>query len=223
MKTFITIFTMMMISCSVVAQDYKHLYQEQKALNRVTQRARMEKAGKDAIREAKKYEKKGWKPMPGKLPLARQFDKAFNTQVELDEDGKLKYIYGVGVSTANSTAAAQMAAAVAAREDIASTMGVSLTTLIDDRKQQQQLSALEASTMDEIAQKGKQIFTQDLGKTETVIEAYRVLSNNNVEVMIGIAYSTSEAAKQMGKTIKKTFEEKGLQVAAISLDEKMGW
>ena len=159
--------------------------------------------------------------MPGKLPLAKQLDKAYSMQVELSESGENKYIYGIGMSTANSTAAAQMAAATAAREDIASTMGVSLTTLIDDRKQQNQLSALEASTIDEIAQKGKQVFCQDMGKTETVIEAYRVLPNNNFEVMIGITYSAAEARKQMSRTVKRAFDEKNLQTA--SLDEKMGW
>lgn len=223
MKTLVTIIAFMAIGCTAVAQDYKYLYQEQKALSKVTQKARMAKAGKDAIKEAKKYEKQGWKPMPGKLPLARQFDKAFSTQVELTEDGKLRYIYGVGMSTANSMAAGQMAAATAARENIASAMGVSLTTLIDDRKKQQQLSAVEASTLDEIAQKGKQVFSQDLGKTETVVEAYRVLANNNFEVMIGIAYSTSEATQQMSKAIKKNLEDKGLKTAASELDEKMGW
>ena len=101
-------------------------------------------------------------------------------------------------------------------------MGVSLTTLIDDRKQQQQLSAIEASTLDEIAQKGKQIFTQDLGKTETVVEAYRVLDNNNFEVMIGISYSTHEAAKQMGEIVKKSFVEKGLQSASVDINDKLG-
>lgn len=159
--------------------------------------------------------------MPGKLSLAKQFDKAYSMQVELCEDGENKYIYGVGMSTANSTAAAQMAAATAARENIASTMGVSLTTLIDDRKQQNQLSAVEASTIDEIAQKGKQVFTQDMGKTETVVEAYRILSNNNFEVMIGIIYSRDEATKQMGRTVRKVFEERNLQTA--SLEEKLGW
>ncbi len=217
-----TIVAFMAMSCTIAAQDYKHLYQEQKELNKVTLKARMAKAGKDAIKEAKKYEKQGWKPMPGKLPLSQQFDRAFNRQVELNEDGMLKYIYGVGMSTAASTAAAQMAASTAARENIASAMGVSLTTLIDDRKQQQQLSAIEASTLDEIAQKGKQIFTQDLGKTETVVEAYRVLDNNNFEVMIGISYSTHEAAKQMGEIVKKSFVEKGLQSASVDINDKLG-
>ena len=223
MKTFLTIVALMAMSCTMTAQDYKHLYQEQKALNKVTQKARMEKAGKDAQKEAKKYEKQGWRPMPGKLPLAKQLDKAYNMQTELTEEGTLRYIYAVGISTANSSDAAQMAAATAARENIASTMGVSLTTLIDDRKQQQQLSAVEASTIDEIAQKGKQIFSQDMGKTETVVEAYRVLSNNNYEVMIGIAYNMTEATRQMSKAIKKNLEEKGMQTAAFDLDEKLGW
>jgi hypothetical protein len=221
MKNLVFIAAFMAMSCTVAAQDYKHLYQEQAELNKVTQKARQAKAGKDAEKMAKKLEKQGWMPLPGKLPLAKQFDRAYNMQVELNDDGRLKYIYGTGQSTANSTAAAQMAAATAAREEIASAMGVSLTALIDDRKQQNQLSAIEASTMDEIALKGKQIFSQDLGRMETVIEAYRVLNNNNMEVMIGIAYSTAEVSKQMSNTIKKAFKDKGLQTA--SLDEKMGW
>ena len=221
MKKYLTILTAIAISLGVAAQTNSNPYKEQMALNKTTQKVRMEKVGKDAKKDAKKYTKQGWKAMPGKLPLAKQLDKAYSMQVELSESGENKYIYGIGMSTANSTAAAQMAAATAAREDIASTMGVSLTTLIDDRKQQNQLSALEASTIDEIAQKGKQVFCQDMGKTETVIEAYRVLPNNNFEVMIGITYSAAEARKQMSRTVKRAFDEKNLQTA--SLDEKMGW
>ena len=206
MKTIVTLIAALAMSCNVVAQDYKHLYKDQKDLSKLTQKVRMEKAGKDAAKEAKKYEKQGWKPMPGKLPLAKQFDKAYNMQVELEEGGRLRYIYGTNTAVAQTQAAAQMAAAAAAREEIASAMGVSLTALIEEKIQQEQMSAIEAKTITEISQESEQIFSQNMGKTETVVEAYRILQNNNYEVMIGIVYPTSSAVKQMDDVIKELGE-----------------
>lgn len=221
MKSLLIFIAAMSFCCSMTAQDYKHLFQEQKELNKITMKARKEKAGKDAKRTAKAMEKEGWKPMPGKLPLEKQYDRMYQHQYELDSTGKLKYIVGSSSVTANSTSAAQIAAAAVAREEIASNMGVSLTSLISERIQTQQISATEASTIHEIADNSKQIFTQNLGQTNTVLEMYRTLANGNVEVQIGIVYSIDEIRNTTRDALKKSMNEKGLQTA--SLDEKMGW
>ena len=221
MKKYLLILAAIILCGNLAAQDNKQAYKDQQKASKRTREVRMEKAGKDASKEAKKLTKEGWKPMPGKLPLDKQIDKALSMQVELDDEGDLKYIYAVSLATAGSTAAGQMAASAAAREQIASQMGVSLTALLDNRMETNQISVTEAETISEVAQKGKQIFSQDLGRTENILEAYRVLPNKNVEVMVGIAYSQSEARKQMAKAVKKAFEEKNLQSASI--DEKLGW
>lgn len=58
MKKLMIILAVFAICGSMTAQDCKHLYKEQKLLNKTTQKERMEKVGKDAQKDAKKHTNK---------------------------------------------------------------------------------------------------------------------------------------------------------------------
>lgn len=221
MRTLITAMIAFFVAINVSAQDYKHIYQEQKKLTKLTQNALKTKVSKLAAKEAKKMEKEGWQAMPGKLPIERQLDRLYNAQYELDEEGKLKYVVGTGIATASSFSAAQISSSSSAREQIASNMGASLTSLVDERIQSQQFTTVEAATIQEMSNRSKQIFSQNLSNTEVMMEVYRKLSNGNIEVQTSIMYNSKDIQKVVRESVKREFEQKGLETA--TLDEKLGW
>lgn len=205
MKAFFSFAIAMIMASAATAQtvDYKNIYSQNAELTKLSKEARTEKATKDAKKEAKRMEKEGWKPMPGKLPIARQLDRVYNYQYELDEKGSVKYIYGTGTATANTVGAAQITANTQAREQIASNMGTSVTSLIDNAVKNQQISTSEAATLHETADKSKQIFSQNLGQSTPVLEIYRELPNGNAQVQVGTIYSNAEAQRVIRETMKK--------------------
>lgn len=221
MKTIFSLVIAMMISCNLSAQDYKQLYAQQKDLKKQTEKVLKAKATKDAQKEAKRLMKEGWEPMPGKLPIAKQLDRIYNMQVELDAEGMLKYIVGGGEATANTPAAAQMNATAVAVDAIASSMSVSITSLIDQKLQNEQITATEAATLHEAAEKSKMLYSQNIGQTLNVLEIQRTLDNGNTQVRITKAYSSKAAMKVIRDTVKGQMQDRDLQNA--SLDEKLGW
>ena len=55
----------------------------------------------------------------------------------------------------------------------------------------------------------KNIIMQSIGRTITVVECYRVLSNKNREVMVRIAYNSDMAKQAAKKAIKEDLKKKG--------------
>lgn len=205
MKTILSlIIAMMMVSFANAQEvDYKNIYAKNEKLAKLAKEARSAKASKDAKKEAKRMQKEGWKPMPGKLPIARQLELVYNRQYELDDQGRVKYIYGTASASGNSIGSAQRTADAQARSQIAASMGTSITALIDIKIDNKEISTTEAATLHETAEKCKQIFSQNLGQTTTVLEVYRELPNGNAQVQVGMIYSTAEAMRIIRETVKK--------------------
>ena len=66
------------------------------------------------------------------------------------------------------------------------------------------------------------LISQSIGRTITVIEVYRTLSNKNKEVLVRIAYNSNMAKKAAKKAIKDDLEKKGDELHN-KLDELLGW
>lgn len=205
MKTILSLIIAMMMVSFANAQtvDYKNIYAKNEKLAKLAKEARSAKASKDAKKEAKRMEKEGWKPMPGKLPIARQLDMVYNKQYELDDQGRMKFIYGSAAATGSSIVSAQTAAVTAARNQIAGSMSTSVTALIDVKIENSEISTTEAATLHETAEKCKQIFSQNLGLTTAVLEVYRELPNGMAQVQVGVTYSSAEAMRIIRETVKK--------------------
>ena len=90
MKHIKFIFTLMLLTLFVAApamaqQTSKELKKELKS-----------KASKDIRKEAKAYEKEGWRSVAGSLPLAKQLEQAQMAAIERDEEGLNRYYLGRG-------------------------------------------------------------------------------------------------------------------------------
>lgn len=196
------VIAMMMISVANAQDvDYTDIYATNQKLAKLTQEARTKKATKDAKKEEKRLLKEGWKPMPGKLPIARQLDRVYNMTYELDANGCQAYIIGNAIAKGETVGVAQIAASTQAREQIASNLGVSITSLISRQVKNQEQSTT-AISVDEISEKSKQIFSQNLGKSNPVLELYRELPEGVKEYQISIVYSIKDSKDVIREKLK---------------------
>lgn len=174
--------------------------QAQKELN--------QKASKAARKEAKALVKDGWTTAPGAIPLEKQLDRSYIMQMEVNSDLTPAYIMGEGMSIGESYDAAKVQALALAKQQIASSMESEIAAMVNSELANRQLSGDDAATISEVVQKSKSIFSQHLGRVLTVVECYRTLSNKNKEVLVRIAYSSEEAAKNAKESVYEELRSK---------------
>ena len=68
----------------------------------------------------------------------------------------------------------------------------------------------------------KNLITQSIGRTITVVEAYRTLQNKNKEVLVRIAYNSDMAKKATKDIVRKDLENRGDELHG-DLDRLLGW
>ena len=68
----------------------------------------------------------------------------------------------------------------------------------------------------------KNLISQSIGRCVPVVETYRVVSDNNKEVLIRIAYSIEMAKAVAKNAVKKDLEERGDSLHN-QLDKLLGW
>ena len=223
MKTLVLFIALsIMTSGMTFAQSAKELAKERKELMKASKAELNEKATKTARKEAKKYEKDGWEITPGALPLEKQLDRAYLMQMEYDEDMFPKYIMGEAMSIGTNYDAAKMQAMELAKQILAGKIQTEVTTLIENNVDNEQLGQEEAASITRSLAAGKSLISQSIGRTITVVEAYRTLSNKNKEVLVRIAYNSNMAKKAAKKAIKQDLEKKGDDLHN-QLDELLGW
>ena len=207
---------------TVQAQTTRETIKERKALAKASKSELNEKASKAARKDAKRYKREGWQTAPGALPIEKQLDKSYLMQYEYDEDMYPKYIMGEGMSVAGNYDAAKMQALELAKQNLAGQIQTEVTALIENTVANDQLEAEEAASITRSAMAAKNLISQSIGRTITVVELYRTLGNKNKEVLVRIAYNKEMAKKAALKAIKKDLEEKGDELHK-KLDELLGW
>lgn len=170
------------------------------------------KASKAAKKEAKALIKEGWKASPGALPLEKQLDRSYVFQLDMDDDMNEKYISGNGKSVAEVYDAAKMQATELARLDMASKISTECTGIIDNLTANKQLPKDEATSISTLMAESKTIFSQKLGKVQTIVEAYRELPNKNKEVMIRMFAKTKDIQDIAKNAIREELEKRGVQM-----------
>lgn len=191
---------------SAQSETTKELQKQRKELYKASKAELNEKATKTARKEAKKLEKEGWRTAPGALPLEKQMDKSYLMQMEYDETMYPKYIMSEGMSTGENYDAAKMQALELAKQNLASQIQTEITALIENSVATSQLAAEEAASVTKSISAGKSLITQSLGRTITVVECYRTLSNKNKEVLLRIAYNGDMAKAVAKKAIRENLE-----------------
>lgn len=168
-----------------------------------------EKVSGDATKEAKVLKKEGWKVAPGALPLERQLERAYGLQYEFNEEGQPKYIFGDGKSIAESYDVAKMQALEVAKQDIVKRIESDLTGEVKMTLANQDIEPEEATSLLEIIQGSRSVFTQSMGNLLPVTESYRILKNKNTEVSIRVAYNYETIKKKAKEIVRKKAKERG--------------
>ncbi len=204
------------------AQSAKELAKERKELVKASKAELNEKATKAARKEAKQLKKEGWTTAPGALPLERQLDRSYLMQYEFDEDMFPKYIMGEAMSIGSNYDAAKMQALELAKQNLAGQIQTEVTALIENTVTNEQLEEEQAQSITRSVMASKNLISQSIGRTITVMEVYRTLSNKNKEVLVRIAYNSEMAKKAALKAVKEDLEKKGDELHK-QLDELLGW
>lgn len=219
----ILLFFMLAGTCSMVsAQITKEQQKERKELAKASKSELNAKATKTARKEAKKLTKEGWMAAPGALPLEKQLDRSYLMQMEYDENMYPKYLMGEGMSIGGNYDAAKMQALELAKQNLAGMIQTEITALIENTVTNKQLEADEVISATQSVMAAKNLISQSIGRTITIIELYRNTKNKNKEVLVRIAYNGAMAKAAAKKAIRDKLEEKG-EGLQKKLDELLGW
>ena len=223
MKKLILLFVLSILTSGVTfAQSTKELAKERKELMKSSKAELNEKASKAARKEAKRYKKEGWTTTPGALPIEKQTDRAMMMQMEFDEEMFPKYIMGEAMSIGGNYDAAKMQALELAKQNLAGQIQTEVTALIENTVANEQMEAEQAASITRSVMASKNLISQSIGRTITVMEVYRTLSNKNKEVLVRIAYNGDRAKALAKKAIREDLEKKGDDLHK-KLDELLGW
>lgn len=212
MKKFIAIAMGLLIaSVSVFGQasDAKEIRKERQIIKKMSKAELTSKVDKVTKKEAKRLKKEGWVVSPGALPLEKQLERSYLMEYEYDENLFPKYIMANAQSIGENYDAAKTAATSLAITNLAGQIQTEVFALVENTVANQQLSAEDAASITESVMASKNIIMQSIGRTITVVECYRVLSNKNREVMVRIAYNSDMAKQAAKKAIKEDLKKKG--------------
>ena len=188
------------------AQISKEQVKERKLMRNSSRSELMQKATKVARKEAKKMGKEGWLIAPGALPIEKQLDKAYMMSYEYDDNMFPKYIMGEAMSIGENYDAAKMQALELAKNTVAN----------------KQLSQEQAASVTQSVMASKNLISQSIGRTISVMEVYRTLANKNKEVLVRIAYNSQMAKEATKKAVREDLEKKGEKLHE-DLDKALGW
>ncbi len=223
MKKLVLLFAAsLFVSGVAYSQSTKEIREEHEAIAKMSKAALNDKATKSARKEAKQLKKDGWLSAPGALPIGRQLDRSYLMQYEYDENMLPKYIMGEAMSIGRNYDAAKMQAFELAKQNLAGQIQTEITALIENTVANEQLGAEQAESVTRSVMAAKNLISQSIGRTITVVEVYRTLSNKNKEVLLRIAYNSNMAMSAAKKAVKKDLEQRGDNLHE-KLDEILGW
>lgn len=179
-------------------------------------------ATKSIKKEARKYEKEGWKVAIGKPKLELQLKEAYTKGLEVDEKGYEKFITGEAMTVGETYDAARFQAVNLAKLDLAGKIETEIAELIDTKLANEQLSQKQAASLAESAAASKNLVSQKLGRVITPIDVYRDLPNGNVEVRIMVFYSQDLAMDTFKQTMREDLEQKADDLSK-QLDKILGF
>jgi len=205
----------MMFCANVNAQEkatgeaYEELQKQEKVLDKQLQK----KAIKEARKEAKKLEKEGFKTPAGKLPLAKQLETAWEKQAELDTDGNPYWYVASSRSIGGNQSSAALQATNAAKIDLAGQIQTKVSQLIEAKVANDDMGREEAASLSSVVASSKSVISATMGRTIPLVEVYKTLPNDNVEVMVTIGYSTQSANQAAVQAIRKELAAKSEELA----------
>lgn len=209
MKKSLSIVLAVLIFCNFAdAQSAKETIKERKQYSKLAQTELNAKASKAARKESKSLHKQGWQVAPGQLPLEKQLDRSYQMYYEFVGEGLPKWIIGDAMSPGATYDAAKMQALELAKTNIAGMIQSEVTALIESSIGNEQISQADAESIANTVSASKNLIMQRLGQTVTVVECYRPLPNNGVEVRLTLAYNAKSAIENTKDIVMKQLEVK---------------
>lgn len=226
MKKIMMVAMALIIACSASyaeTSEAKQIYKERKELRKLDKKQLNEKSTKAAKKEAKRLKKEGWVVSPGTLPLEKQLDRSYLMEMEYDENLYPKYIMANAQSIGENYDAAKTSALSLAITNLAGQIQTEVTALVENTVANKQLEANEAASIVETIMSSKNLISQSIGRTITVVECYRELKkNNNKEVLVRIAYNGDMAKEAVKKAVREELDKKGAALHE-QLDKVLGF
>ena len=209
---------------SLNAQNqYKDKFKQRTDLMKANKGLQDTKVAKSSKKQAKQMTKEGWKVMPGLLTLEQQIDRASLLQNMFEDDLVTpQYVWGDATSTAENYDAGKMQALELARINMIGSIEQNITQLVEHNRDNKQLNAGNAASVIKSIAASKTYVSKNIGQTTNVVEAYRQLSNGNVEVRVMTFYSLDKAREIAKQGIRDQLEKQGENLGK-ELDELLGW
>jgi hypothetical protein len=226
MKKMMTVAMALIIACSCAfaqtAEERKQLIKERQEVQKLAKKDLKAKVDKNTKKEAKRLAKQGWQVKPGALPLEKQLERSYLMQYEFDENNFPKYVMGEASSIGENYDAAKVSANALAITNLAGNIQTEVTALVENTVANKQLAPEEAASIAESVMSSKNLISQSIGRTIPVVEAFRVNSKGNQEVLVRIAYNSQMAKEAAKKAIREELEKKG-QDLHEQLDKVLGF
>lgn len=190
MKHFKLIFTLMLLvlfttAPAIAQQSSKELKKELKS-----------KAHKSIRKEAKAYEKEGWRSVAGSLPLDKQLEQAQMAAIEKDEEGLNRYYIGRGKGVGGNYRAAKAVAFNQAKVDlVAAVMSDVASTEVNDMTNED-LGEGDVISTEDMSINSKVVSSFPIKDIVTVVEIYRELTRGRYEVEITVKMEAADAKKR---------------------------
>lgn len=157
---------------------------------------------KEIKKEVKKYEKEGWKVVPGSLSLRDMLIRSKKAELEEDVEGNLKWTVGVASSVGGVYDAARMQAMTLAKAELAALLSTNLTQKFEVGVNNESLPHAEAESKTKAIMAAKALsIDQKLGNPRVLFDAYRELPNGNVEVTLRVAVAQKKMDDILGELI----------------------
>lgn len=181
----IVLLTLFAVTPIVAQQSSKELKKELKS-----------KASKDIRKEAKAYEKEGWRSVAGSLPLAKQLEQAQMAAIERDEDGLNRYYMGRGKGIGGNYRAAKAVAFNQAKVDLVAAVLSDVQSAETNEMTNEDMGEGDVISTDDLDINSKVVSSFPIKDIVTVVEIYRELSRGRYEVEISVKMDAVDARKR---------------------------
>lgn len=218
-KLFFLLVVALMAAPSLQAQSALELAKQQRELNEFNTKILKAKPTKSVKKEAKKLENDGWLVPVGEKTIAQQImaSQLYAEELMVDEEGITvkRYLSQPSVSKAGSYNAAYAAARANIQIEVASMIKTEIVAAMQTKIDNNQSSAISASTMDKFNQRAKAVVDQTLTAGIPLVTIYRRDENGNFEVQVRIAYDKQQLSAHIKKNLAKEFEQEGDELNKI--------
>ena len=155
-----------------------------------TKKFKFNSVSRDTRKEAKRYEKDGYKVFPGMPPLAQQLNDSYTKQAEVDEESFPKYIISSGSSVAQTQAAAEMQAIELAKNRLVGLLETQMKAVIESDVANNQIDSKDAASVTKTIEVSANKVSKKLGRVIVLFKVLRPVKNNTeVQVLIGYNYA----------------------------------